>query len=89
MTSIDELQKQIEEIQARNQRVDADNSWETINTRKLVVLLLTYIVVSIFFLVSKLPRPFLNAIVPSVAFVISTLTLSVVKRWWLKHTNKP
>ena len=85
MLSIEELAKQVKEIEKRNQRVEADKAWETSRIRKLVILLLTYIVVLIFFIVAELPRPFTNALIPTLAFALSTSTLPFVKRWWLKR----
>ena len=80
-----DLQKQIDEIQARNRRVEADKAWETSWTRKIVVFILTYIVIAIVFLVAELPEPFLNAIIPAVAFVLSTATIPVAKKIWIKR----
>lgn len=87
MTTLKSLQKEIDAIKARNKKVEADKAWETSWTRKLIVLLLTYIVVVIVFFVVELPDPFLNAIIPSVAFVLSTLTVPIVKDWWIKRFN--
>ncbi|OGJ43654.1 hypothetical protein A3I58_00655 [Candidatus Peregrinibacteria bacterium RIFCSPLOWO2_02_FULL_39_10] len=88
MSSIEELKKEIDEIKIRNKRVEADKAWETSWTRKILVLALTYIVIVIFFFVAKLPKPFTNAIVPSTAFVLSTLTVPVFKKWWLNRIHK-
>ena len=88
MASLEEITKEVEIIKARNKRVEADKAWETSWTRKVVILLLTYIVIVIFFFTAHLPEPFANAVVPSVAFMISTLTVPFVKRWWLKRINK-
>lgn len=79
------LQQQIDEIKERNKRVEADKAWETSWTRKIIILILTYIVIVIFFDVAELPRPLLNAIVPSLAFLLSTLTLSLFKKIWIKN----
>jgi hypothetical protein len=87
MTTLKSLQKEIDAIKARNKKVEADKAWETSWTRKLIVFLLTYIVVVIVFFVVELPDPFLNAIIPSVAFVLSTLTVPIVKDWWIKRFN--
>lgn len=84
MTSLEQLQQEIEEIKTRNKRVELDKAWETSWTRKLIVLLLTYVVVVAFFFAARLPDPFANAVVPSVAFVLSTLTIPLFKRWWMK-----
>ena len=88
MTTIEDLKKELDEIKARNIRVEADKAWETSLTRKLLILILTYIVIVIFFLVAKLPEPFANAVVPSVAFVLSTLTVPLFKNWWFKYIRK-
>lgn len=84
MPSIEELQLEIEEIKKRNQRVEADKAWETSWTRKIVVSVLTYIVIVVFFYFAELPKPFISAIVPAIAFVLSTLTVPLFKKWWLK-----
>ena len=83
MPTLENLQKEIDEIKSRNKRVEADKAWETSWTRKLLVLALTYIVIVIFFFVAKLPDPFVNAVVPSVAFLLSTMTVPLFKKWWL------
>jgi uncharacterized membrane-anchored protein len=87
MPTIEQLQLEIEEIKKRNLRVEADKAWETSWTRKIIILCLTYIVIVIFFFFAQLPSPFLNAIVPSLAFVLSTLTVPMFKRWWLNNKN--
>ena len=82
MTTIEEIKKELDEIKTRNKRVEADKSWETSWTRKLLILILTYIVIVIFFLVAKLFDPFVNAVVPSIAFVLSTLSIPIFKKWY-------
>ncbi len=84
MTSIEELQKEVEEIKARNKRVEADKAWETSWARRLSILFLTYVVIVIFFFVADLPDPFVSAVVPSIGFLLSTLTIGLVKKWWIK-----
>lgn len=88
MTSIEKLQKEIDEIKVRNRRVEADKAWETSWSRKILIFTLTYIVIVIFFFVAKLPDAFINAVVPSVAFFLSTLTIPLFKKWWLKDIYK-
>ncbi|MBI2634756.1 hypothetical protein HYW82_03770 [Candidatus Peregrinibacteria bacterium] len=83
MTTIEELKKELDKIKTRNKRVETDKAWETSWTRKLLILILTYVVIVIFFFVAKLPDPFANAVVPSAAFVLSTLTVPLFKKWWL------
>lgn len=84
MMNTQELEQAVQKIEARNQRVEADKAWETSWLRRGLVVLLTYLVVVSFFLVIHQERPWLNALVPALAFVLSTSTLSLIKRWWLR-----
>lgn len=88
MPTIEELQQEIEEIKMRNRRVEMDKAWETSWTRRLIILVLTYAVIVIFFYFAQLPKPFTNAIVPAIAFMLSTLTISLFKKWWLNYIKK-
>jgi polyferredoxin len=88
MTDIEEIKKELNEIKARNKRVEVDKAWETSWTRKLLILILTYIVIVIFFSVSKLGNPFVNAIVPTIGFFLSTLTIPFFKGWWIRKFRK-
>lgn len=87
MTSIDALEKEIELIKARNRRVEADKAWETSWTRRIFIGLSTYLLIAIFLMIINVERPFTSAIIPAVAYLISTLSLGILKSWWLK--NKP
>lgn len=80
MPSFEELQSEINKIKERNKRVEADKAWETSRARKIIILFLTYIVMVIFFYFARLPKPFINAIVPAIAFVLSTLTIPLFKK---------
>ncbi|MBI4118565.1 MAG: hypothetical protein HY455_03465 [Parcubacteria group bacterium] len=82
MTDIETRVKQIEE---RNEKVEADKAWETSLMRRLLLLLFTYLAVGVYLWVIDIPRPWLHAIVPAVAFMISTLTMPLFKRLWLKY----
>ena len=77
------LQNQINAIMERNKRVEADKAWEISLTRKLLIAILTYFVIVVFFLFAGLPKPFINSIVPALAFLLSTLTVPFVKKIWL------
>ena len=88
MDTIQELKLEIKKIKERNQRVEEDKAWEISRTRKIIIFVFTYIVIVIFFLCAGLPKPFINAIVPAVAFMVSTLTIPFVKKVWKKHIHK-
>lgn len=88
MPTLSELQTEIDAINARNKRVEADKAWETSWSRKLLILSLTYAVIVIFFFISNLGNPFTNAIVPTIGFFLSTLTVPFFKNWWLRNYKK-
>lgn len=79
-----DLNQRVAEIEERNRRVEADKAWETSWLRRMLVAVLTYIVITSFFFAAQLPNPFVNAIVPTLGFLLSTLTISGVKRWWIQ-----
>lgn len=84
MEEIELLKKRVDELEARNRRVEADKKWETSYTRRVLLLLFTYIAIGLYMWVIAVPRPWLNAIVPSVGFLLSTLTLPFFKELWLR-----
>jgi hypothetical protein len=88
MTTIAELEKDVEEIKKRNQRVEIDKAWETSFTRRLLLTLFTYLAIAIYLNVIKVNLPWLNAIVPAVGFMLSTLTLPYFKKIWAKFIKK-
>lgn len=47
MASIEELEKEIPQIKERNKRVEADKAWETSTSRKIIIAIATYIVITI------------------------------------------
>ncbi|MBT7903268.1 hypothetical protein HN587_05375 [Candidatus Woesearchaeota archaeon] len=85
---ITQLKKEIKLIKIRNKKVESDKAWETSWTRKLLIVILTYLVIVIFFYFATLPSPWINAIVPSVAFVLSTLTIPIFKKLWIEKIYK-
>jgi hypothetical protein len=89
MDEILQLKNEIEKIKKRNVRVEADKAWETSLFRKILVAILTYAVIVLFFAVAELPKPFINAIVPTLGFLLSTLSISFFKEKWLnRRRNK-
>jgi len=82
-----ELEKEIELIKARNRRVEADKAWETSWTRRIFIGVSTYLLIAIFLVIIKAERPFVTAIIPAVAYVVSTLSLGILKSWWLNNRS--
>ncbi|MDO8658329.1 MAG: hypothetical protein Q7K55_06310 [Candidatus Levybacteria bacterium] len=84
MTEIEELKKEIEKIKERNKKVERDKTWETSWSRRIFIAVSTYILILIFLLTIHADRPYLSAIIPAVAYLISTASLDIVKQYWLK-----
>ncbi len=78
----------IEDILARNNRVEMDKAWETSKTRRAIVATITYAVASFFMWRIGVADPLVNALVPTGGYVLSTLSLPVFKRWWMKKYGK-
>ncbi len=78
----------LEQITERNRRVELDKAWETSNTRRALIASMTYAVATYFMYRIGVNDPFLNALVPTGGYLLSTLTLPAVKREWLKRYGK-
>lgn len=88
MDKLQDLEKRIEKIEARNKEVEKDKAWETSYTRRILLIAFTYLSIGLYLTVIKISDPWLNAIVPSIGFLLSTLTLPFFKGLWLKRRNK-
>ena len=78
-------EERINKIEERNKRVELDKKWETCWTRKICIMVLTYIVVVIYsYVIRKLDNIFLSSIVPVIGFTLSTLSLRLVRKIWEK-----
>lgn len=80
-----DLEKRIKAIEQRNQRVETDKAWETSWTRRISVMVLTYLVVLVYLYVINNDNPPINALVPVAGFLLSTLALGGVRKWWEKR----
>ena len=77
------IEEEINNIKERNKRVELDKKWETSLTRKIFILVLTYIVVIIYsYLVRNYDNIFLSSLVPVIGFTLSTLSLKVIRKIW-------
>lgn len=80
---MNDLEKRIETIELRNKRVETDKTWETSWTRKICIMILTYIVVIIYsYLIRNFNNILLSSLVPVIGFTLSTLSLKLVRKIW-------
>lgn len=78
------LEERVAAIERRDIRVETDKAWETSWTRKIILATFTFLAIGIYLNSIGVTNPWLNAIVPALAFMLSTLTLSWFKKIWLK-----
>jgi hypothetical protein len=78
-------EERIQALEERNKRVEADKGWETSNERRLMLVVLTYIVMNLFMYTIGVRPPYLSALVPTLGFFLSTLTLTWFKQRWLRR----
>ena len=81
-----DLDKEIEQIKHRNKRVESDKAWETSWTRKICIMILTYIIVIVYsYVIRNNDNIFLSSLVPVIGFTLSTLSLKLIRKIWEKN----
>ena len=81
-----DLEKEIAAIKARNKKVETDKAWETSWTRRVCIMVLTYVVVVLYsYTISQISNIWLSSLVPVIGFTLSTLSLGLVRKLWEKH----
>jgi hypothetical protein len=81
-----EIEKELQNIKDRNQKVGAEKAWETSFFRRVSVAVITYIIAAFVFWAIGVGNIFLNALVPTTGYILSTLSVPVLKKWWInKH----
>ncbi len=77
------LEKEIKDIKERNKRVEKDKAWEVSWTRRICIMILTYIVVVAYsYIIRKENNIFLSSLVPVIGFTLSTLSLNLIRKIW-------
>ena len=80
-----ELEQRIDKIEKRNKRVETDKAWETSWTRRICIMVLTYIIVIIYsYFIRNYDNIFLSSLVPVIGFTLSTLSLKLIRKIWEK-----
>ena len=68
--------------------MELNKAWETSYTRRVLVALFTYLVIVLYLKFIVGIDPWINAIVPTVGFLLSTLTLRFFKEMWKQFLYK-
>lgn len=84
---MENTENQIQAILDRNKKVETDKAWETSLTRKLFITLFTYLCALVWLMLIKQPLAWLTAAVPVLGYLLSTLTLPPLKKYWLRKNR--
>lgn len=83
-----DLEKRLEAIESRNKRVELDKAWEISILRRFLIVIFTYLSIGFYMWAIGVENSLLNAVIPSVGFGLSTLTLPFFKKLWIeKHQS--
>ncbi|HAI98891.1 TPA: hypothetical protein DCL30_05180 [Candidatus Peribacteria bacterium] len=82
---MENLEGRISAIEDRNRRVEAEKAWEVSWCRRSIVTLLTYVIAALFLWLIDNEYFWLNAGVPALGYLLSTLSLPWMKRWWMRE----
>ena len=81
---MEELEKRIKKIEERNKKVELDKAWEGSKTRKILIILMTYVFAVLYLKIADTTNPYFGAVVPCVGFYLSTQSINLLKNFWLR-----
>ncbi len=83
-----ELEQRIAKIEKRNKCVEADKAWETSWTRRICIMILSYLVVVAYsYIIRECDNILFSSLVPVLGFLLSTLSVKAVRRLWEKKNK--
>ena len=85
---MENILKDIAELHARNKRVEAEKAWETSWQRKTLIIVITYGFMCFFMNLIGVQQVMINALVPTFGFILSTLSVSFLKKQFIAHYNE-
>ena len=82
------LEQRIQNIEERNSKVEIDKRWETSWTRRVLIITFTFILLGSYMSAIGINQPLLNAVIPTVGFTLSTLSMPFFRKLWEKNQIK-
>lgn len=80
---ISQLERAVQKLEERNVRVESDKAWEVSAVRRLLITCITYAIAALVLWSIGVEKIFLNALIPTIGYLLSTLSIPTVKRWWI------
>lgn len=81
------FEQEIQLIKERNQKVSQDKAWEVSWTRRGFIAVMSYVVAAVWLIIIKDSYPLFKAFVPMAGYLLSTLSLPVIKNWWTRNNK--
>ena len=78
------LEERIVAIKNRNMKVEQDKSWETSLTRRCAIAVITYLTACIYLYIISDQNVLLHSLVPTGGYILSTLSVSFIKKLWIR-----
>ncbi|MBZ0185006.1 MAG: hypothetical protein K8F91_02050 [Candidatus Obscuribacterales bacterium] len=78
------LEGELQSIQERNLRVEAEKAWEVSWARRASIITITYLAAALVFQLIGSRQSLLDALIPTSAYLLSVLTIPAMKKRWLK-----
>lgn len=82
------VEQEIESLKMRNTKVEADKAWEISWTRRIFIAITTYVVASLWLYLINENNIWLKAVVPTGGYILSTLSIPILKKIWLAFRFK-
>ena len=74
------MEQEISALHERNRRIERDKAWETSYERRALLTAATYITIGLYLQALGIKQAWLHASVPAAGFLLSTCTLSQIRR---------
>jgi hypothetical protein len=79
------VEERLAAIESRNANVTADKAWETSLLRRGAVSVITYFTCGFMLILLGSAAPWFYAFIPVVGYLMSTLTLPLLRRIWQRY----
>jgi hypothetical protein len=80
MEDLQSIKNQLQKIEERNARVEADKRWEVSFVRRISIAVLTYLVICLYLYMTGESQLLLKALVPVLGFILATLSLRFIRK---------
>ena len=79
--------KEIESLKKRNKKVELEKAWEISLERKISVAVITYIIVVIIMYFLNFENIFINALIPTIWYILSTIGVNPMKNIYIRRNK--